>query len=127
MTNKKILCLDFDGVIHNYTSGWQGPMAIHDGVVPGALEFIIEAVNHFTVSIYSSRSGQWGGIAAMQNFLITNLQQLMGDDAQAVFDQIQWPKEKPPAFLTIDDRAVTFTGVWPEVEALKEFKPWNKK
>ena len=39
---KPIICLDFDGVIHSYTSGWKGAAVIPDPPVPGALEFIVE-------------------------------------------------------------------------------------
>lgn len=37
-----------------------------------------------------------------------------------------FPTERPPATITIDDRAITFTGEWPDMETLINFKPWNK-
>ena len=40
---------------------------------------------------------------------------------------LTFPTEKPPAFLTLDDRALTFDGTWPDITTLQEFKPWNKK
>ena len=40
---KLILCLDFDGVIHSYSSGWKGADVIPDPPVPGALRFIADA------------------------------------------------------------------------------------
>lgn len=131
---KPILCLDFDGVIHSYESGWKGADVIPDPPVPGALEFIKGALQHFTVAIYSSRSGQPGGIAAMQEWLAYWLTNTMHGTADArhaadmiVGGEVQWPTEKPPAFLTIDDRAMTFDGTWPAIETLKGFKPWNKR
>lgn len=122
MSNRKpILCLDFDGVIHSYTSGWQGADCIPDPPVDGAIEFITEAVKRFKVVIFSSRSNQRDGIASMQIWLMSYLKD------ESVYDQIDWPKEKPPAMITIDDRAITFVGVWPEICDLLDFKPWNKK
>ena len=118
--NKPILCLAFDGVIHSYTSGWKGANVIPDEPVPGAERFSHEALEHFKVAIFSSRSHQDNGIPAMimwmrDNFRLVNPFQL------------DWPVNKPPAMITIDDRALTFTGEWPSIQYLKEFKPWNKK
>ena len=128
---KPILCLDFDGVIHSYTSGWKGADLIPDRPVDGAIPFIREALKHFRVAIYSSRSGQPGGIPAMKLWLEYWGNRFPGlDDAdnrdRSWLDQIEWPTEKPPAMVTLDDRALTFTGEWPSMDALKAFKPWNK-
>ena len=49
-----------------------------------------------------------------------------GDFDHGAWGALQWPTEKPAAFITIDDRALTFTGVWPAIETLLSFKPWNK-
>lgn len=149
---KPILCLDFDGVIHSYTSGWKGASAIPDPPVPGALEFILDAAEQFDVQIFSSRSHQWGGKRAMKKWLThhyremfwasPDIQEAAGDptswthadiDDDAfkwgahIVQRIGFPWFKPPAMVTLDDRAITFTGNWPEVAELRSFKPWNKK
>jgi len=67
--SKPILVLDFDGVIHGYQSGWKGAANIPDPPVPGALEFIVGALDKFEVHILSSRSHQWGGRRAMKRWL----------------------------------------------------------
>ena len=124
---KPILCLDFDGVIHSYTSGWKGADRIPDAPVPGAIDFILGALLHFDVQIFSSRSNQSGGIAAMKDWLCKYIEPITTlHAADIVENEIKWPTEKPPALVTIDDRAVTFTGTWPSFESLLSFKPWNK-
>src|SRR5262245_2133850 len=67
--SKPILCLDFDGVLHSYASGWQGAAVIPDPPVEGAIQFLYDALLHFRICIYSSRSHQEGGIEAMQNWI----------------------------------------------------------
>lgn len=141
--SKAILCLDFDGVIHSYSSGWKGAGVIPDPPVPGALSFIVRASEHFIVAIFSSRSGQPGGISAMQEWLIKNmvtarfLQSMDCRDRETkyyessfrpfVISALKWPTEKPAAMVTIDDRAIQFTGTWPAVDELLRFQPWYLK
>ena len=127
---KPILCLDFDGVIHSYRSGWQGLTRIPDPPVNGALQFIADALDVFRVAIFSTRSASPGGIAAMREWLgrwsVDPVYGMPADFDYAKFSAIEWVTEKPPALVTIDDRAITFTGVWPDLQLLRNFKPWNK-
>ena len=115
---RPILCLDFDGVCHSYTSGWKGADVIPDDPVPGVFEFILSASEHFDVAIFSSRSNQAGGIEAMYSWFEKHSPGITGE--------LDFPTEKPPAFLGIDDRVLTFSGKWPTLEAMKNFQPWNK-
>lgn len=129
--SKPILCLDFDGVLHSYTSGWKGADRIPDKPVPGAFDFLGKAVFEFEVHIFSSRSNQPGGIDAMKEWLAKwwsiNDQEPPVDYRSLVESCLHFPTQKPPAMVTIDDRAITFTGEWPSMDALKAFKPWNKQ
>lgn len=130
MTFKPILCLDFDGVIHSYTSGWKGADIIPDPPVPGSAEFIRKALKDFRVAVFSSRSNQPGGIDAMKAWCAKHLPGV-GEHAKhpSFLGEIEWPTEKPAAFVTIDDRALCFNGNWDsyDPEWLLGFKPWNKK
>ena len=125
---KPILCVDFDGVIHSYESGWKGADVIPDAPIPGAFKFLASAVNFFRVMIYSSRSSQPGGIDAMKDWFCVQTE-IGFHDKPAWIDQIEFPTQKPVAFLTIDDRAICFNGDWSSLdpEMLLQFKPWNKR
>lgn len=134
----KLLCLDFDGTLHSYSSGWQGADKIPDPPVPGAMEFLCDAMKSFRVAIFSSRSHQAGGREAMQEWLYRHLNEYgreCGEDSDDELDavtvrlmaSIEWPDHKPPAHVTLDDRAITFTGKFPSIEELIAFVPWNKK
>lgn len=126
-SRKPLLCLDFDGVLHSYTSGWQGADVVSDPPVPGAMEALADYTERFRVAIHSSRSGQPGGIEAMRNWLYRHLMEWDAHLMQAVMGRIEWPTSKPATFVTIDDRALTFTGTWPEPQDLAAFQPWNKR
>lgn len=125
---KPILCLDFDGVIHSYSSGWKGADVVPDPPVPGVLSFIARATEHFEVHIFSSRSNQKGGIDAMRHWLDSWAMRERVFDTD-VLDSIKYPTEKPPAMITIDDRALTFNGQWSDYDPqrLLQFQPWNKR
>lgn len=124
---KPILCLDFDGVIHSYASGWQGADVIADPIVPGAIAFMLGALHHFDVVIFSSRSNQPGGLQAIKRYLREQAGQTWYETPDGPgLEDVRFVTEKPPAMVTLDDRALTFTGVWPQPRALLDFKPWNK-
>ncbi len=128
--NKPILCIDFDGVIHSYTSGWKGATIIPDPVVPGFFEWAEQAAQHFTLVIYSSRSKEPEAITAMQFWLYEQRKIWRANGGMHEIDEplsFEFASEKPAAFVTLDDRAITFDGTWPDVETLRNFKPWNKR
>jgi hypothetical protein len=116
----KTICIDFDGVIHSYVSPWIDATIIPDPPVFGAFQFIELCLqNDFKVAIFSSRSGQPRGIEAM-------IQWFQSSGFQSADSRLDFPKEKPPAVIYIDDRAFLFKGEWPTVNYLKTFRPWNR-
>jgi len=48
----------------------------------------------------------------------------MNEWADGVIHSIKWPWFKPPAKLTIDDRAMQFCGTFPEIDWVDNFKPF---
>ncbi len=126
MTNgKPILSLDFDGVCHSYESGWKGADVIPDPPVEGLFEFLEIASEKFVINIFSSRSHQEGGVEAMKAWFYEWFGREYGRTSIPPFE-LRFPKNKPPALITLDDRAILFTGTWPDVDSLRDFKPWNK-
>lgn len=130
---KPILCVDFDGVIHSYSSGWKGAAIIPDPPVPGALRWLAKATETFTVAIFSSRSGRSGGIKAMREYIgfwsVDPVHGMPSGFDHGTWGLLQWPTEKPAAFLSIDDRAIQFDGDWSALDPVEllDFKPWNKR
>lgn len=129
--SKAIICVDFDGVLHSYDSGWQGAAVVSDPPVPGAMAWLalMTSDKRFDVCIYSSRSKDPAGVEAMNKWLWENLMLHFGNstDTEAVLNALKFPTQKPAAALTIDDRAFCFMGVFPTPDWISKFRPWNKK
>lgn len=127
--SKPILCLDFDGVCHSYVSGWKGADVIPDDAVPGLFEFLELAAPHFDIQVFSSRSNLPGGIEAMQFWFYEQRKKWRengGGDGFKEIVSISFPTEKPPAFIGLDDRVITFNGQFPAIDFLRNFQPWYK-
>lgn len=130
-----ILCLDFDGVIHDYRDGWKGG-EIYGNLTPGFYDWAKEAQKRFTLVIYSSRSKDGDGIEQMAKWLTDQIGKSVvrrgyrKADARMALTigevEFEFAHEKPPAFLTIDDRAMQFRGSWADFDpdVLREFRPW---
>jgi hypothetical protein len=124
---RPILLLDFDGVLHSYKSGWQGVDVIPDPPVPGFDRFLAYAIELFDVCVYNSRSKNIDGRRTMEAWLRRHLAAARGiAPALEILQKVWFSTDKPAAFLTLDDRAVTFTGTWPDPAELRRFEPWWK-
>lgn len=107
MAKKKGLCLDFDGVLHSYTSGWTGADNITDPPVAGAVEAVTDYVKNFDVYVYSARSSQPNGIWAMRLWLAKH---------GFPVGQLKFPTSKPPTNIYMDDNGYRFEGKFPSTE-----------
>jgi len=156
MSRKKTICVDFDGVIHSYSTPWTNHWTISDGPVPGALEWLVACITAgLKVQIYSNRSKSWRGRRAMRRWLYKHFFAVAAQDSVPywmakivvycggnslvgnfevhagvvwILKRIKVPAfKKPHAHLTIDDRALNFHGNFNDPEVLKNFKPWNRR
>lgn len=128
------IAVDFDGVIHQYTSPWQGAATIPDPPVPGAIEWAFEMIQKFfDIAITSTRNHQAGGIKAMREWLRRHALNRTCWRSNPLYgyrglEEITFPIEKPAALVYLDDRAMRFDGEhWPTASEIHAARPWNKR
>ncbi len=119
---KKLIALDFDGVLYSFTSGWQGTTNLPDPPVKGAIEWLLNLVGtmDFKVVIFSCRNKSYWGRRAIRKWLIEY------GYPKEYLRLLKFPSRKP-AGLLIDDRTICFTGRFPTREELRNFTPWHGK
>lgn len=114
--NKKTIVFDFDGVIHQYSKGWQGLTNIYDEPVDGIKEVIQQLMKEYEVIVVSTRCTEIEGLRAVREWL-----QKYNIQVTAI------KKEKPPAFCYIDDRAICFEGNTTDLlERIRNFKTYQE-
>ena len=111
---KKTIVFDFDGVIHKYSKGWQDG-SIYDIPNDNIYNVLSQLKNKgYEIVVVSTRCAQPGGIIAIENWLDKNH---LGEYVDKVC------KEKPPAMVYVDDRAICYdpdaTNLVDQIECFK--------
>ena len=105
--SKRRIAVDFDGVIHAYTKGWQDG-SIYDEPVEGAIEALLKLSERFEVYIFTTRVKDLEQADMIRQWLIKH----GWPHVEKPFPEIT--NIKQPATAYIDDRAIRFTN-WADV------------
>ena len=135
MSKRWTIAVDFDGVIHQYTSKFD--IDELDPPMPGAFEWLEEMVKHFTVVIHSCRLTPHGDeedtygreLEMARALLVVEEGFLEHGLPQEVLDELEfWQKPgKPTALVYIDDRGFRFEGTFPSKKQIHQLRPWKYK
>lgn len=106
-THKQTILIDFDGVLHDY-HGWKGNEEL-GGPIEHARHALHILEKTYRLVVFTTRNApivkRWLEHYGFPEMKVTNI--------------------KEPAFLIIDDRALTFTGEWSEgfLTQIRNFVP----
>lgn len=117
--NRQTVAVDFDGVLHSYTTPWKNPETIPDPPVPGAIEWLKSLFPKFNVVVFTARAQTPAGKAAVREWLAR----------EGIYhgEPLEVSYEKKPAIVYVDDRGYRFTGAnWPSIDEIYKMKPWWK-
>lgn len=119
----KTICVDFDGVLHSYTTPWQGSDTITDPPTDGAFDFVRSALDAgYHVVVQSARANSPKGKDAIEKWLLMH-----GADKKWFKNGLmRVTANKPGAEVYIDDRGFRFAGTWPTVAEIESMRPWNR-
>lgn len=120
MGKRYSIAVDFDGVIHSYTSPWVDAATIPDPPVEGAIEWLTAISEKFDVVIFTTRGKTLEGRTAVARYIAQH--GYCGRDFTVT-------AEKPPCLIYLDDRAYRFEGpgTFPTAEQVHQAIPWNKR
>lgn len=112
---KKTVAIDFDGVIHSYTTPFNGDHSyIPDPPVPGSKEAMWRYVEKYNVVVFSVRAA----------FAAEAIRQWM---KVWEFPEVEITAIKPSAHVYVDDRGWRFDGNWDfDMDALVDAPTWYR-
>jgi len=107
--SKPPVCIDFDGVIHSYISGWAASHIVIDEPMQGAEDALNILIEDFTVLIYSYRCKDTLGREAIAAYM---------EKYALPYDYICM--DKPIAVAYIDDNGYKFENWKDTVDYLED-------
>jgi len=123
------IAVDFDGVIHSFTSPWGKPWDIPDGPVLGSMTWLHSMLQHFDVYIFSTRARGWRGRWAIKRWFKRHGREFWPDEhGTRGLNKLKITGTKPPCLIYLDDRAVRFEGpgTFPSRQEIHNARPWHK-
>lgn len=121
MKKQKTICIDFDGVLHDYSNGFQGEDVFGNMIGGSDIALSILKKKGWRIIIHTTRPAT----EAMKKWLKDN--KIPYDYINKNPDQ---PKgcetSKPIADIYLDDRAICFRGRWDFIIGdIASFSPWQ--
>lgn len=111
----KTIAVDFDGVIHAYSKGWQDG-TVYDEPLPGAFDALGALMQHHAVFIHTSRDpeqvAQWLTVKAPAASNLTVTWETPGVHIREFWNErgaLLVTNRKLPAAAYIDDRGIRFS------------------
>lgn len=114
------IAVDFDGVIHSYTTPWIDAATIPDPPVEGAIDWLNEISEAFDVVVFTTRAQSDESCWAVRHYL--------RDHGFEGWATVAATNTKPPCLIYLDDRAYRFEGpgTFPTAGQIHRARPWNK-
>jgi hypothetical protein len=123
MSKKKTICIDFDGVLHDYSDGYQGKDVFGEMIPNADKGTQLLKSKGWTIIIYTTRQAS----EKLKSWL---------EDHKIAYDHINENPEQPEdakggkliADIYLDDRGMRFNGRWDEwlMGEIAGFKPWQQ-
>lgn len=119
--DKKTICIDFDGVIHDYSNGWQGEDVFGQMIPNADIGTSVLKQNGWTVIIFTTRKK-------------TDKLERWLKEHNIVYDYINENPKQPDytsgkiiADVYLDDRGICFRGRWDSwlMREIIDFEPWQ--
>lgn len=121
---KKTICIDFDGVLHDYSEGFKGKDVFGDMIPNADKATQLLRKKGWTIIIYTTRPKT----AKLEKWL---------KDKGIAYDYINENPNQPEdskggkliADIYLDDRGMQFRGDWSEwlMEEIASFQPWQDR
>lgn len=124
-----VIAVDFDGVLHSYTSAWSGTMEILDPPVEGAQRWLSDVhAAGWTVIVHTCR------LSVDEEHPLNDAEHSQDDRMVAIVGwmlkhsfqtqdiaALEWHTTpgKPHANVYLDDRGLRFEGSWPSTRMLE--------
>ena len=122
--NKKIICIDLDGVILSYHTGWLGAN-VFGKPNPGMKELLETLMKEYWVIIYTCRGDRKKIAETLNKYGICKKTHYHDINRR----KNAWKgtsKHKIGADIYIDDRCICFKGDCKKLyKQIKKFKPWQ--
>ena len=119
---KPTIALDFDGVVHACDGAWTNSHDVNDAPVPGALNFIRSAIDGgFHVVLHTARALTASVVPHIYAWLAKH-----GLEERYTWTIAITALKPAPVVAYIDDHGWRFEGTFPDLEVLRNLKPWNR-
>lgn len=124
MSKDKTIAIDFDGVVADYSQGFQGHGVFGEPIPEARMVLKLLKEEGYTIIINTTR----GELDAIDRYLRDHDLPFDYLNFNPVNDELGLSNSKVAAAIYIDDRNICFNGDWKStLQSIREFVPWHKR